>query len=418
MTGTTITSNLQREAGDLRVVLARTSAGQAELQQPRAGLSLPQRKLLTLVDGERSLAVLAAHEPALHADRLVRDAAVLLRLDLVAAASAIASLAGADQHPVTVAPSAQVDAATPTRPATQPDEPMAANTRSELKAQVGTVAQLSERRSMAVPAALGVVVLAGAIAAGYAALGGSAAPQVEPVQPVARAATAPTTPAPTASATAPRPPSAPVADSAPAQAKSPPGPTSQAGAAVAKVAVDAPKPAAPAPSTTSPRELRATAPIPQRTVPADAPTRTAPATAPVTAATPATADGTGRPALPAAAATPAPTPAATPAAGPVASAAPAASAAPVASSVPESPLQPLRRMNPEFPPEAVRQGIDQGTVRARLRIGADGRVESVTTSAAAQSRVFERAARTALAEWSFPPGEAARVYEVQLDFRR
>lgn len=418
MTGTMITSNVQSEAGDLRVVLARTSAGQAELRQPRAGLSLPQRKLLTLVDGERSLAVLAVHEPALHADRLVRDAAVLLRLDLVAAASAIASLAGADQHPVTVAPSAQVDAATPTRPATQPDEPMAANTRSELKAQVGTVAQLSERRSMAVPAALGVVVLAGAIAAGYAALGGSAAPQVEPAQPVARAATAPTTPAPTASATAPRPPSAPVADSAPARANPPTGPTSQAGAAAAKVAVDAPKPAAPAPSTTGPRELPATAPIPQRTVPADAPTRTAPATAPVTAVTPATAVGTSRPALPAAAATPAPTTAATPAAGPAASVAPVASAAPVASSVPDSPLQPLRRMNPEFPPEAVRQGIDQGTVRARLRIGADGRVESVTTSAAAQSRVFERAARTALAEWSFPPGEAARVYEVQLDFRR
>jgi TonB family protein len=75
-------------------------------------------------------------------------------------------------------------------------------------------------------------------------------------------------------------------------------------------------------------------------------------------------------------------------------------------------------MTPEFPLEAVRQGIVQGTVRARLRIGADGRVESVTTSAAAQSRVFERAARTALAEWSFPPGEAGRVYEVQLDFRR
>ncbi|MFN8992587.1 MAG: energy transducer TonB [Pseudomonadota bacterium] len=415
MTGTMITSNVQSEAADLRVVLARTSAGQAELRQPRAGLSLPQRKLLTLVDGERSLAVLAVHEPALHADRLVRDAAVLLRLDLVAAASAIASPAGADQRPVTVAPSAQADAATPTRPATQPDEPTAANTRSELKAQVGTVAQLSERRSMAVPAALGVVVLAGAIAAGYTALGGSAAPQVEPSQPVARAATAPTTPAPTASATAPRPPSAPVADSAPARANPPTGPTSQAGAAAAKVAVDAPKPAAPAPSTTGPRELSATAPIPQRTVPADAPTRTAPATAPVTAATPATAVGTSRPALPAAAATPAPTPAATPAAGPAASVAPVA---PVASSVPDSPLQPLRRMNPEFPPEAVRQGIDQGTVRARLRIGADGRVESVTTSAAAQSRVFERAARTALAEWSFPPGEAARVYEVQLDFRR
>lgn len=415
MTGTMITSNVQSEAGDLRVVLARTSAGQAELRQPRAGLSLPQRKLLTLVDGERSLAVLAVHEPALHADRLVRDAAVLLRLDLVAAASAIASLAGADQRPVTVAPSAQADAATPKRPATQPDEPTTANTRSELKAQVGTVAQLSERRSMAVPAALGVVVLAGAIAAGYTALGGSAAPQVEPSQPVARAATAPTTPAPTASTTAPRPPSAPVADSAPARANPPTGPTSQAGAAAAKVAVDAPKPAAPAPSTTGPRELPATAPIPQRTVPADAPTRTAPATAPVTAVTPATAVGTSRPALPAAAATPAPTPAATPAAGPAASVAPVA---PVASSVPDSPLQPLRRMNPEFPPEAVRQGIDQGTVRARLRIGADGRVESVTTSAAAQSRVFERAARTALAEWSFPPGEAARVYEVQLDFRR
>jgi protein TonB len=93
----------------------------------------------------------------------------------------------------------------------------------------------------------------------------------------------------------------------------------------------------------------------------------------------------------------------------------AAAAAPAAA---ERPLQPLRRVEPEFPREAARQGIDQGTVLAQLRIGADGRVEAVTTSATGQSRVFERAARTALAEWSFPPGAPGRVYRVQLDFRR
>jgi outer membrane biosynthesis protein TonB len=65
------------------VVLALSRDGREELRQPRAGLSLPQRKLLTLIDGRRSLREIAAAEPTLHADRLASDAARLLGRGLV-----------------------------------------------------------------------------------------------------------------------------------------------------------------------------------------------------------------------------------------------------------------------------------------------------------------------------------------------
>jgi outer membrane biosynthesis protein TonB len=79
---------------------------------------------------------------------------------------------------------------------------------------------------------------------------------------------------------------------------------------------------------------------------------------------------------------------------------------------------PLQRTPPIFPRDAIRQGLAEGTVRARLIIAADGTVERVETSVAdARYAVFERPARAALTTWVFVPGAAGRVHETVLRFR-
>jgi periplasmic protein TonB len=83
-----------------------------------------------------------------------------------------------------------------------------------------------------------------------------------------------------------------------------------------------------------------------------------------------------------------------------------------------SALVPEERVPPAYPREAFFNGIQQGTVRARLVIGASGRVERVEVAGVtARDRVFERAASQALSTWRFAPGEAGRIYETRLEFR-
>jgi protein TonB len=79
---------------------------------------------------------------------------------------------------------------------------------------------------------------------------------------------------------------------------------------------------------------------------------------------------------------------------------------------------PLHRNPPIFPRDAIRQGVAEGSVRARLTIAADGSVERVETSVAdVRHAVFERSARAALMTWVFVPGAAGRVHETVLNFR-
>jgi hypothetical protein len=75
------TGNVAGLQGD--VVLALCSEGRDELREPQAGLSLPQRKLLSRIDGKRTLRQIASAEATLRGDRLARDAALLLGLGLV-----------------------------------------------------------------------------------------------------------------------------------------------------------------------------------------------------------------------------------------------------------------------------------------------------------------------------------------------
>ena len=109
-------------------------------------------------------------------------------------------------------------------------------------------------------------------------------------------------------------------------------------------------------------------------------------------------------------------PAATaPATNVVASAAPTARPAPtkdVASAVTV-----LSREQPDFPREAVRAGVESGSVRARVVINAAGGVSSVVILEARPARVFDRSVSQALQRWKFNPGAEGRTYETEVNFK-
>lgn len=124
-----------------------------------------------------------------------------------------------------------------------------------------------------------------------------------------------------------------------------------------------------------------------------------------------------------AASTPSPAPApvqvapapAAPAANVVASAAPTARPTPPK----ENPaaITVVSREQPDFPRDAARNGIESGTVRARVMINATGAVSSVVILEAKPPRVFDRAVSQALQRWKFNPGADGRSYDTEINFK-
>jgi len=83
-----------------------------------------------------------------------------------------------------------------------------------------------------------------------------------------------------------------------------------------------------------------------------------------------------------------------------------------------APLRVSSRTVPVFPPEAIRAGIQNGRVVARLTIEADGRVSSATIISATPTGYFERESRRAVTTWRYePPGQATSA-DVELVFNR
>jgi len=79
----------------------------------------------------------------------------------------------------------------------------------------------------------------------------------------------------------------------------------------------------------------------------------------------------------------------------------------------------VSRAAPDFPIEAVRQGITSGTVRARATIDARGNVAGeVTILEARPLQAFGREARQSIKNWKFNPGAPGRVYEVEISFKQ
>ncbi len=81
-------------------------------------------------------------------------------------------------------------------------------------------------------------------------------------------------------------------------------------------------------------------------------------------------------------------------------------------------LQVVERVQPEFPREADKAGVNDGHVKARMTIDASGEVTRVEVLEATPRRIFDREVVRALSQWRFAKGSDARAMEVDLDFKR
>ena len=100
-------------------------------------------------------------------------------------------------------------------------------------------------------------------------------------------------------------------------------------------------------------------------------------------------------------------------------AAAASVAAPIASG--EIPPQILERSQPIYPADALRDQ-EQGTVRLRVEIDAQGSVQSVQVLDSSHSRALDRAAMESVRTWKFRPAiqggqPVASTIDVPVDFR-
>ncbi len=79
-------------------------------------------------------------------------------------------------------------------------------------------------------------------------------------------------------------------------------------------------------------------------------------------------------------------------------------------------LHARKRVQPEFPARALRSGIREGHVLARIWVTPEGKVDQVDIVSATPARVFDEEVRRALSLWAFdPPGRAANA-TIELSF--
>jgi len=74
-------------------------------------------------------------------------------------------------------------------------------------------------------------------------------------------------------------------------------------------------------------------------------------------------------------------------------------------------------VNPDFPREAAIAGVTTGTVKARMRVAADGTVSGVEIVQANPERLFDRAVTRALSQWKFEPTGVVRTVDHEVEFR-
>jgi periplasmic protein TonB len=79
-------------------------------------------------------------------------------------------------------------------------------------------------------------------------------------------------------------------------------------------------------------------------------------------------------------------------------------------------LVPLEKVNPVYPREAIRAGVQRGHVVARVFINEKGLVTEVRIMEADPPGVFNREVTRALSQWKFQPEGEKFVGEIELDF--
>jgi TonB family protein len=377
---------------DSSTLCARTSAGEAELSTPSQGLSLGQRRVLTLIQNPIAVDELA-QQHRLEPEKLARDLTRLADLRLVV-------LQGT---------------ALPSAPAPVPDRPIP---QVETAAMAPIVIGRGTRRAFTMPLAAGAAALLLAAGIWYGTRAVPAPTEASKSTPAPTAATP--TAAPVALATLPTPPASNAANAVAAEAFSPTPvaapvavprqdttPTGVRPQLRAETPGSQPAPAkiAPAPDASAPKVAR------QSDAAGIAATSAPLATPPVITATAAPA--------PAAATSPSPSP--TPAAAaetqpPVllASAAPTSAVPrPAATTAPKA----LSREPPDFPKEAIADGYKSGVVTARLHVDARGSVTGVDIMGSQPPKVFDRAVRRALLRWQFEPNAAGQAADLDVDVK-
>ena len=370
-------------------VVTRTPAGNAELANPAHGLSLAQRRFLTLLDTSCSVEDLAARQRG-DPSKVERDLARLASLGLVACATPAAN---DDQAPVT-AHDARIAAAN--------DEHARGDARATLAAvRLGSRAATS--RLVYLAAALGVAV-AGFVAWHFVGASASPPPASDPQprrvipppmtvtpampEPIATKVLVGDTPAARARETAKE---APKARPTSETAKSNATPGASPSPALRPVTPIALQPLQPIESRLAKAEpfvaVPLALPVERRSPPAD----TAPPATPAVVRSDAHDAGTP---------------------GHVASATPSAETI-----APAPRLVPIAEQAPAFPREAIAAGLSNGNVKARVVVDAKGSVSSVEIVDSSH-RAFDRAVRDALSHWRFEPGTAERTTTVDVAFKR
>jgi TonB family protein len=352
----------------------RTSAGDAEVVSAKAGLSVPERKVLAKLTTSQDAATLAQ-------SAALTFPGVSAALDRLEKLGLVESTGGAKVA------------------------------RDGLSA--------SARYSPTSGAGLKIIV--GALVAAGIGFGGWKAMSPSKKTPSVAATTTPepTSVAPAITAPSNVPPPAAPPQSAPAavtpapakSAESTPTKTEKqlkdADAAAKKAAaLKAPEPV---PPKATPAALAAI-PIPS---PAPAPIVTPPAA--VASPTP-TAAPTAAPA-PAPTAAPTPAPTAAPAPAPTAAPTPAPTAAPARAAAPVGPPKLLTREEPVFPRAAIARGVSEGTVLAKLFIDAAGNVTKVDIVRAQPPRTFDNEVIRALSRWKYERSGQDSTAQVELSFK-
>jgi TonB family protein len=83
-----------------------------------------------------------------------------------------------------------------------------------------------------------------------------------------------------------------------------------------------------------------------------------------------------------------------------------------------APPKVLKKVPPEFPPEATRARVSDGVLKAKLSVDGQGSVTDVTIVEATppKAKVFSEAAIAALSKWKFEPSGKGEVFEIKLVF--
>lgn len=86
-------------------------------------------------------------------------------------------------------------------------------------------------------------------------------------------------------------------------------------------------------------------------------------------------------------------------------------------SMAQSARKAISKEAPVFPSEALDEGIDSGSVKARITVAGDGSVTGVEILDAQPKRIFDKAVTRAVMRWRYEPTGTTDTVEVQLTFK-